>query len=441
MKIRTSLLYLLFLLVCWTGCNSDEDSVGNDPINEIPEEQFEDFIVEPFLTEGYVDLSWNATDMDSTFVEYTLIRSRDSLTVKDPSFLYNNSYNLNIERVSDTDETMFRDSLLPLVGDFYYQLFVKFKTHFLRSKPVRVVNPVEGFNLSLWDCEHLPESDYLFFSYDYNKGIIKYNLKSRKIEFSSGNQYLGQTVEIGDSGFGNELLVKTGSPGLFSVLNVEDFSIENQFQLEYSSDNLLFSKSGYIIANDQNNQFGNYRLVSIDRSNWEVKDIVFPTTIGKATIQMLSKESNSFFEASPGTLYLRNIDNNGIINTLNEATAPSSGDLLTVKRKIAISPDGNLFIPYTKSIIFNKDLELVHLIDLDSDVHLFSSDGEYLFLADLNTVYVLNTSDYNIDDQIDLALDDVEVKYLFEINNELIIVSTPPLSTGKNEVLISRFSL
>ncbi len=432
MKTRFPFLkLLLFFSLLWMGCGKDDDGIA---------ETKNKLIVTPDFENGFVDISWESETL-STFEKYILVRSLDSLPdqVAPPP----QSWGTELYEFEVRNQLTFKDEELPRVGHFYYQLYIDLGTHYTRSKIIKVKNPKTGVsNLTFRGCVHLPESDYLFLSSHNTLGIIKYNLKTELIEANRGN-YSSQFYKLfmGDAGQGQELFV-FNLQSSFSALDPESLMIKQQVQLELSPGHLSTSKTGYTFFAHGSINFPSNQISVVQRSDWDIKTAENSVSGAPFISAFLDIENDIIIDASTHHMYLRSLQTDGHLTTIMEKNIDLGLDYTELKEHIAISPDGNLFMPYKSAMAFNADLELVKQNDLKSLCHLFSSDGNYIYAGGTGSVTVLNNSDFSIKETIFLEDNEAVVTHLFEIDNELVIVAH--ISNGgdiNSDVLIIKKTL
>lgn len=294
--------------------------------------------------DGHAKLSWTTTNV-STFENYIILRSTDSISDDVANFFFAGNV---IANISEVEESSFVDEDVPFTDHIYYKVLVEIGSRVLLSPTVRI-----DLELTILDFKysqfHFEPDDQIGYFYDPNFGVMY------QYDFVN-NIFPGSPIT--PSSIPSKLYSGSYGGGEMYILDrTSTLSIYSQAPFQYQA-SLVSAGSTYDDIYSVAYQNG---LIFITIDNWNTplriydrvsKNLVashtYTNTSSEHLIVPLPEGENKFMIASQRNLEYYDFDGDGNVTTHTEFPIASYNLL----EKPQISPDGQYIVPYENGMVF-----------------------------------------------------------------------------------------
>ncbi|MEK7257531.1 MAG: WD40 repeat domain-containing protein [Bacteroidota bacterium] len=410
-------LFALFLLAL-LGCEKEkiDNSDKNYPIQITATKPGRNVLLE-----------WTKTNI-SSFEKYVIVSSTDSIpdSPTPAGFV--------VANLDDVDENHFEDVNIPIAERIFYKVYVDVGDRFLFSPTISVKLEFNLLDISATKIEpYLPKKE-LFIYDNTRQKLVRYNYETEEIKGElSLPDIFALNYSIGENGSGYELYLNKDNSTKLEIFDAETMTLKTSITAPGNIYCIATGSKGYIFLGTSSWQNG----LAVYRRN--DKNLVESYNSGISFEHRMDVSANGLelVEVSFDVLNYYILDEQGQVLQQKKQSL-----FLTPLEKIAISPDGEFFLPAFEGIVFNKDLEVV---DKVPDVNFgafpdfaFSPDGDRLFAASFNLeLREFSFPNLTLNETMPL---NYSVRRVYTDEGNLIVVGAVFVS-GQNKTIIDKLPI
>ncbi len=222
---------------------------------------------------------------------------------------------------------------------------------------------------------HIPGTDFIVLS-NSNGNLLKYDVVQQEAVGTTFSGMFSPRIRIGDAGNGMELFVFRPSWNDLFIYDPDDLTKTEEVDFNNDIWDLDVSENGflYMCFYNFNNSFSTVR-----RNDWEIiGNSNEQSYFQRRLVRLLNKDNGQVVEVSNNKLTLHQIEDDG---TIVSSTTEELNSTEPPNDNLAISPNGQYFMPYASSRLFDSSLNLVADFPINANNHLFSADNQHVYIG------------------------------------------------------------